>query len=189
MDHSRVVHHTTTRPCSHQGPVCQRKSCNSGTICMDCKEKKLDCDRIAKYENIHFLLFWLCIYLDGSNYVWTQIVPLIVALSCSSLVLQPWTQSACQPHWLCENHLDCVWLWNPSQSWLWWIGPGFDGLQKDCDGLQAHYRLSNPKNRIAIHSIRSQWKSWHYVKAGGLRGFWGQDFTNFLKFFSTFLTP
>ena len=135
---------------------------------------------------MQLLLFWLCINHYWTNHVWTQISPSIAILPCSALVLQPQTQSACNRHWLCENPLDCVGLRNPSQSWLWWIAPQFGGLPRDFTGLDAHNRLSNPKNCIAIHSIRSQSKSWDYVKAGGLRGFWGQNLTNFLKFFSTF---
>ena len=112
---------------------------------------ELDFGRIAKYKNMQLLLFWLCINHYWSNHVWTQISPSIAALPCSALVLHPQTQSACNPHWLCENPLDCVGLRNPSQSWLWWIAPQFGGLPRDFTGLDAHNRLSNPKNRIAIH--------------------------------------
>ena len=103
------------------------------------------------HKNMWFLLFWLCTDLNGSIHVWTQISPSIVALPCSALVLHPQTQSARNPHWLCENPLDCVGLRNPSQSWLWWIAPQFGGLPRDFTGLDAHNRLSNPKHCIAIH--------------------------------------
>ena len=36
------------------------------------------------------------------------------------------------------------------------LPPRFGGLRWDFNGLHAHNRLSNPKNRIAIHQIRSQ---------------------------------
>ena len=127
------------------------QSCNPAIIDVDCKVWKLDCGRIAKYKNIQFWLFRFCIDLYGWKPCLTHIISLIAALSCSASVLQPWTQSACNPPLLHENHLDCVWFQNPSQSWLQWIAPRFRRLRRDFDGLQAHNRLCNPKNCIAIH--------------------------------------
>ena len=64
-----------------------RQSCNFVTIGKDCKKEELDCDRIAKYENIQFLLFGLCIDLYGSSYAWTQIFPFdcSIALLCKDI--------------------------------------------------------------------------------------------------------
>ena len=80
------------------------QSCNPATISVDCKEWKLDCSRIVKYRDFKFCRFWLSIDLDGTIYVWTHIVPSFAALSWPALVLQPWAQSACNPHWLHKNH-------------------------------------------------------------------------------------
>ena len=60
-----------------------------------------------------------------------------------------------------------------------WIATG---LWRITGPQSAQQSKKSPRNPL----IRSQSKSWDYVKAGRLRGFWGWEISNFLQFYTKY---
>ena len=79
-------------------------------IGQDCIKPKLDCNQIAKYENIHFLYSYFALTLMVQAMPGLRFLPSIVALPCSALILQPESQSSYNLNGLCWIVLDCIGL-------------------------------------------------------------------------------